>query len=551
MLDLAEQLRDYYDSIATPVTVDEIIGGHTDTIPFDLLATSVDDAVEPVEARTEIPHGDELLIDFFPLRDEGNTPTERRALFGIATAVAAAILVVVGVLVAGGNNSGVVTDSASSPLPPISVSSPDVTPPASAPGEADLYPSPQAVDALGYQWSRSPHEDDVLGDEVPFTGGMTDVVVGGPGLVAVGQADDGAAVWTSADGITWSRAQHDEAVFGDYDRPSMTSVTVGGPGLVAIGVDNSEPDSESDAVVWTSVDGITWARVPQEDAISGGVPVSVTAGGPGLVAVGRVDSGDDEDAAVWTSVDGIAWSRVPHDDAVFGGEHDQAIHSVTVGGPGLVAVGSESFLATDRGQLTNYDDITGVAVVWTSVDGLKWSRVPADEAVFGGEGNQWMNAVTRAGPGLVAVGGDWTSESHVAAVWTSVDGISWSRVPADEAVFGGDHDQLMLDVTPTAAGLVAVGRAWGQSGGNHSNGSDDSAASVWTSVDGVTWSWVGYDEAVFGSEDNTSFLLTDGPVFTEYRQFMNSVIATDIGLIAVGADWSGPSHGAAVWIAER
>jgi hypothetical protein len=57
-----------------------------------------------------------------------------------------------------------------------------------------------------------------------------------------------------------------------------------------------------------------------------------------------------------------------------------------------------------------------------------------------------------------------------------------------------------------------------------------------TSDDGFTWSWMGYDEAVFGSEDNS-------------RQFMSNVITTDFGVIAVGADWSGPSQGAAVWVA--
>jgi hypothetical protein len=60
---------------------------------------------------------------------------------------------------------------------------------------------------------------------------------------------------------------------------------------------------------------------------------------------------------------------------------------------------------------------------------------------------------------------------------------------------------------------------------------------------------MGYDEAVFGSEDNSTTLLTDGPVYTESRQFMSNVITTDFGVIAVGADWSGPSHGAAVWVA--
>ena len=67
---------------------------------------------------------------------------------------------------------------------------------------------------------------------------------------------------------------------------------------------------------------------------------SVTAGGPGLVAVGYdlFDAGFD--AAVWTSPDGVNWSRVPHNEAVFGGTGTQEMNAVTAGGPGLVAVGS-------------------------------------------------------------------------------------------------------------------------------------------------------------------------------------------------------------------
>ena len=45
--------------------------------------------------------------------------------------------------------------------------------------------------------------------------------------------------------------------------------------------------------------------------------------------------------AVWTSVDGITRSQVPHDDAV-SGRYPDWISDVTVGGSGLVAVGSEA-----------------------------------------------------------------------------------------------------------------------------------------------------------------------------------------------------------------
>ena len=135
------------------------------------------------------------------------------------------------------------------------------------------------------------------------------------------------------------------------------------------------------------------------------------AGGPWpraqLVAVGWDEFGGDPEAVVWTSPDGITWSRVPHDAAVFGGENIQEMKSVTIGGQGLVAVGSDGL----------GDDPDTDAAVWTSPDGISWSRVPHDAAVFGGKDSQGMNSVTAGGPGLVAVGSDGLGDDPDAAVW--------------------------------------------------------------------------------------------------------------------------------------
>jgi hypothetical protein len=186
----------------------------------------------------------------------------------------------------------------------------------------------------------------------------------------------------------------------------------------------------------------------------------VTAGGPGLVAVGRdgpVADGEG-DAAVWTSLDGFTWSRVPHDEDVFGGQGEQRIVSVTAGGSGLVAVGFDR--PAEQGE--------GNAVVWTSPDGFTWSRVPHDEDVFATSGEQYpagaheerMLSVTAGGPGLVAAGFDSVDDcGWDSAVWTSPDGLTWSRVPDERACFTthyGVYDR-MLSVTVGPAGLAAVG----------------------------------------------------------------------------------------------
>lgn len=234
---------------------------------------------------------------------------------------------------------------------------------------------------------------------------MESVVVGGPGLVAVGNDISEAAVWTSPDGVTWTRLPHEAGVFGGPGKQSMWSVTVGGPGLVAVGSDVANAESW-DAAVWTSADGVSWTRVAHdEEVFGGGFMRSVTTGGPGLVAVGRAttfyDRGSESDAAVWTSRDGVPWTRVTHDEGVFGGGGNQGMRSVVVGGPGLVAVGSDN-LTLGTGDLPVYPSAT----VWTSPDGVTWTRVPHDENVFGGPGYQQMRSVAVGGPGLVAVGSD-------------------------------------------------------------------------------------------------------------------------------------------------
>ena len=108
------------------------------------------------------------------------------------------------------------------------------------------------------------------------------------------------------------------------------------------------------------------------------------------------------------------WSRVPQDDVVFGGEGGQVMLSVTAGGPGLVAVGSDG----------------SAAAVWTSPDGFIWSRVPHD-AALGGASFQTMRSVTIGAVGLIAVGSDGSDAGEDAAVWTSPDGITWSRVQTE------------------------------------------------------------------------------------------------------------------------
>ena len=84
---------------------------------------------------------------------------------------------------------------------------------------------------------------------------MRDVLSVGSALVAVGgnQApnglSNGAAVWTSRNGLTWARAPYDQAVFGS--ETLIESVASSAAGLVAVGSDGSW-GGHADAVVLVS-----------------------------------------------------------------------------------------------------------------------------------------------------------------------------------------------------------------------------------------------------------------------------------------------------------
>jgi hypothetical protein len=58
----------------------------------------------------------------------------------------------------------------------------------------------------------------------------------------------------SSDGASWDRVDGDEGLGGPGNQ-TMYDVVAGGPGLVAFGV-----EKYADEVVWSSHDGMSWAR---------------------------------------------------------------------------------------------------------------------------------------------------------------------------------------------------------------------------------------------------------------------------------------------------
>lgn len=176
--------------------------------------------------------------------------------------------------------------------------------------------------------------------------------------------------------------------------------------------------------------------------------------GFGGLVVGEAPTGGGVDAAIWR-VTGGDITRT--DGSSLGGAGDQWLASA-VGGPG-VAIGFG--YASDN------------AAIWWTSDGSTWER--ASGSSLGGSGSQraisgalladrWI-AIGREGPGATADG----------ALWTSLNGTSWSRV-RDDTVFGGIGSQHLVAVVGSLrdADAVIVGRSNGM-------------PAAWYSLDGGSW----------------------------------------------------------------
>lgn len=257
----------------------------------------------------------------------------------------------------------------------------------------------------------------------------------GGGLVAVG-AHDGAAAWTSTDGVTWQPAR----VRGGDATPQLRAVAVTPSSGLALGGGDLRSSR-----VWTSSDGTTWRRRVGA-AVAGGRVNGLAADGDHWIAVGDLidrEGGESRGGAIWTSRDGRSWR---------------------IGGELRLGEGTISDVAVRDGT---------VIVVGFDVDGGRaWTGDPADLRPVRGQdfAAAEIQGVAATDGGFVALGRALGTMQPIA--WTSGDGRDWDRTDLDDAVFAPD-DQIN-DLAWIDGRLIAVGTS-------------PEGGVVWTSDDGVTW----------------------------------------------------------------
>ncbi|TDP97195.1 hypothetical protein [Labedaea rhizosphaerae] len=119
---------------------------------------------------------------------------------------------------------------------------------------------------------------------------------GVPGTgVIVGQWDKphggyGAAVWTSPDGATWTRGPDDPVLSGAHEQTSAEGVSAQGNGFLIVGNAIGDTDGVMHATAWSSPDGKHHRRLTVPDA-AGAEAVKVACAGTGCAIVGARTKG--------------------------------------------------------------------------------------------------------------------------------------------------------------------------------------------------------------------------------------------------------------------
>ena len=423
-------------------------------------------------------------------------------MFGCATARRLPVLLtVLGLVAACATGAGTSPSASVAPSPSAIVPGPTPAAPATASPTSTVVPT--APPQVGLAWQRVADPDLI---SRPRDGRMYGVTAGGPGAIAWGSIyGAGPRIWTTVDGLDWRAASVEGASDAEQGYPAdVLDVTAGGPGYVAVGGYSRAGGDGQTSIVWTSVDGLTWQRIPFGPVFERSGMSQVVAWKGEILAFGceNASAADCGPGRVWASPDGGTWARITPNLP----EGLVSLRSVAPADDRLWGVG----VSDPSGDM--FSDYPRPPRV-TSLDGRTWTTAPLPVL-----GIERLHPLPGGLYLTVEPSGDqppaWVSRTP--GVYRSTDLATWEPLAVGH--------QLGLEIIAVGGTLIMAGA------------SDASDARAWRSTDGGR-TWVAVQAAGTPPAKVTS-------------ASMSSVAALPNGtLVAVGAEQAGTQKSStAAWV---
>jgi hypothetical protein len=335
----------------------------------------------------------------------------------------------------------------------------------------------------GLHWERASGITDAGGPGSP----IASVVVSGDRLVAVGarqlpESEGGVmipAAWLSDDGgLTWKLAASPDASGPAPLAGGLRDVAVSGPDLLAVGHQEAPQGQTgpSSAIAWRSTDqGASWVALPDEPSFAGSLMEHVTGNDTGFVAFG---SADDPNALsnpklIWLAerpvaptptatpslesvrypglaAGGVGWA-ITNRRLVLTGDYGASWR--TAGPPVDYAGGAPkgaSFYDAEHGWVVSEDAFSSSLSLWRTADGGgTWTRtilpaVPNPAELMGFASTFWIDA----NHAVIDVRGGMGEGYLDGLLFTADGGATWSEPAMRSATAGADGltgDPYFLD----------------------------------------------------------------------------------------------------------
>lgn len=270
-------------------------------------------------------------------------------------------------------------------------------------------------------------------------------------------------IWSSDDGKSWTQVSVTGTQFSGRAYHQVVKSNIGGSEKLWLigGFDGT--NSKND--VWSSTDGATWTQstlsgTPFSARLGHGLVAADIDGSEKLWLIGGSD-GDKYKNDVWSSTDGATWTQSTLSGTPFSARNSHQVVVANIdGNKKLWLIGGFDGSSQSLGRLND---------VWSSANGSAWTKVKADKknpdpAVDKQFVPRSNHQVVASGSKLWVIGGfggSYTSRNNLNDVWSSSDGVNWTKTTISGKHFSArnSHQVVQANIGGTQRFYVIGGSA--------------------------------------------------------------------------------------------